>query len=291
MRNTFQRCAARTVFLVPFAAFLLSPSAALAGELDSAVNFAVLGGSAVTNTGPTTIDGDLGLYPGASIVGLGSIDYTGTLDEGDTAAQTALTDAANAYSTLDALPVTSDLSGQDLGSGGVATLTPGVYEFSATAALTGTLTLNAENDPNAVFVFQIGSTLGTAASSVVNVINGNAGTEVFWLVGTTATLGASSTFAGNILAGTSIGIGAGTSICGRALAQNQTMAVTMDTDTVADTCAADVAGLNGGLGDFGSLGFAGSSEAGVPEPGTVPLLGVGLLALTLCGRQKRQRVA
>jgi type VI secretion system secreted protein VgrG len=158
-----------------------------------------------------------------------------------------------------------------------------------TTGTTPTLTLNAENDLNAVFVFQIGSTLDTAASSVVNVINGNAGTEVFWLVGSVATLGASSTFAGNILAGASIGIGSGTTICGRALAQNATVPVTMDTDTVADACAADVAGLNGGLGDFGSAGFAGSSEAGVPEPGTVPLLGVGLLALILYGWQTRKR--
>jgi type VI secretion system secreted protein VgrG len=293
MRNTFQRGAARIVLNIPFAAFLFSPSVALAGLLGSAVNFAVLGGSAVTvNGGTTTIDGDLGLYPGASISGSGTIDLTGTEYLNDTTAHTALTDAASAYSTLAALAVTQVETGINLS--GLA-LTPGVYYFGATAALTTgttpTLTLNAENIPNAVFVFQIGSTLDTAASSVVNVINGNAGTEVFWLVGSSATLGASSTFAGNILAGTNIGIGAGTTICGRALVQNVTTPVTLDTNTVADSCATDVAGLNGGLGDFGSLGFAGNTDAGVPEPGTVPLLCLGLLALTLYGWQSRKRVA
>ena len=156
--------------------------------------------------------------------------------------------------------------------------------------MTGTLTLNAENNANAVLVFQIGSTLDTAANSVVNVINGNAGTEVFWLVGSVATLGADTAFAGNILAVASIGIGAGATICGRALAQNVAVPVTLDTDTVADACGAGVAGLNNSLGDFGSLGFAGE-QTGVPEPGTVPLLSVGLLALALYGWQSRKRVA
>jgi type VI secretion system secreted protein VgrG len=292
MRNAFQRCAARIVLIIPFAAFLFSPSVALAGALGSAVNFAVLGGASITDTGTTTIDGDLGLYPGASISGSGTIDLSGTPYLNDTTAHAALTDAASAYATLAALTVTHVETGIDLGG---LTLTQGVYYFDSTAALTTgttpTLTLNAENIPNAVFVFKIGSTLGTAASSVVSVINGNAGTEVFWLVGTSATLGASSTFAGNILAGTNIGIGAGTTICGRALVKNVIATVTLDTNTVADSCATDVAGLNGDLGDFGSLGFAGNTDAGVPEPGTVPLLSVGLLALTLYGWQSRKRMA
>jgi type VI secretion system secreted protein VgrG len=278
MRNTFQRCAARIVLIIPFTAFLFGPSVALAGVLGSAVNFAVLGGSTVGNTGSTTINGDLGIYPGTTISGLGSITITGAVHQTDTVAEQAQIDAANAYTALALLPVTSNLTGQDLGT--VGTLTAGVYEFSTAAQLTGTLTLNAEGNPNARFVFQIGTALTTAASSAVDLIDGGAGTEVFWLVGSSATLGASTTFAGNILALDSIAMDTSATICGRALAQ--TGIVTLDTNTVSDACAAGAADLNNGHGDFGSAGFAGET---VPEPGTVPLLGAGLLALILRGRR------
>ena len=290
MRNRFQRCAVRSILTIPLASFLLSPSIALAGPLGSAVSFAVLGGATVTDIGLNTIKGNLGLS-GLSISGSGTIAITGTEHFNDTAAQTALTDAANAYSTLAALTVTQNETGTNLGG---LTLTPGVYSFDATAALTTgttpTLTLDAGNNLNAVFVFKIVTTLDTAAGSVVKVINGNAGTEVFWLVGSSATLGASSTFVGNIIALASIGVGTNATICGRTLAQNATMTVTLDTNTVADACSAPSA-LNSGLGDFGSLGFAGNTEESVPETGTVPLLCLGLLALTLYGWQSRKRVA
>ena len=252
---------------------------ALAGSiLGSAQNFAVLGASTVTNTGSTTITGDLGLWPLSSITGLGSITLTGTVDQTNAVADQAQSDATTAYGALDAMAAGAVYSvSTDLGG---LTLDPGVYKFDASAAVTGTLTLDAEGNPNAIFVFLIGSTLTTADSALVHVIDGNASTGVFWDVGSSATLGASTTFVGNIIANTSVTLDTSATICGRAFALSG--AVTMDANTVSDACPANVDDLNNRLGDFGSQGFAGNSA---PEPGTVPLLCVGLLALTLYGRR------
>jgi type VI secretion system secreted protein VgrG len=242
-----------------------------------------LGASTVTNTGSTILTGDLGIYPGTSLPG--GITLTGTVHLTDTIAMDAQTDAAAAYATLAAMsvPIPTVLTGIDLGTVGV--LSPGVYFFSSTAQLTGTLILDANHVSNALFVFQIGSTLNTAAGSAVEVINGGAGDGVFWQVGTSATIGAGTAFAGNILASASITMYAGATICGRALALNA--AVTMTDNTISDACGAN---FNNTYGDFGSAGFAGNTE-GVPEPGTVPLLCVGLLALTLYDWRSRKRMA
>jgi type VI secretion system secreted protein VgrG len=292
MTNTFQRCAARMVLIIPFAAFLYSSSVALAGPiLGSAQSFAVLGASTVTNTGSSVINGDLGLWPGTSITGFGPGIVNGTIHNTDAVAQQAQLDALTAYDELKALPFLTDLSGDILGNGvggTVPTLGPGVYYYSSSAQLTGTLTLDAQGNPNALFVFQIGTALTTASASAVDVIDGGAGTGVFWLLGVTggsgtgsATLGTTTAFAGNILALDSITLNTGATIlCGRAIALNA--AVTLDDNTITDTCP------NGG--DFGSSGFAGAGTGSIPEPGTVPLLGVGLLALILYGRQSRKRV-
>jgi hypothetical protein len=201
-----------------------APSSPLA--LAGASTFAVLGASTVTNTGSSVITGDLGLYPGTSITGFPPGTVIGTIHDTDAAAQAAQTAATAAFTTGNALPggitIVGDLGGQ--------TLTPGVYKASSSAAITGTLTLDAGGNPNASWTFQIGSTLTTASSSVVSLINGASAANVFWLVGSSATLGTSSTFKGTIIAQASVTATTSAGVVGRLFAL--TGAVTLDTNTV-----------------------------------------------------------
>ncbi len=208
----------------------LMVSAATAPSLGTAQSFAVLGGSTVTNTGPTTISGgDLGVSPGLAITGFppGIVNPPGATHAGDANALQAQSDVTIAYNNLAGQPCTSDLTGQDLGG---LTLTPGVYCFSSSAQLTGTLTLDAQGNAGAVFIFKIGSTLTTASNSSVRVINSGSACNVYWQIGSSATLGTNTAFAGNLLASASITLNTGATLTGRALARAG--AVTLDSNTI-----------------------------------------------------------
>ena len=205
---------------------------AAASMLGTAQNFAVLGGSTVTNTGATVVTGDLGVWPGTAITGFPPGIVNGTIHASDAVAQQAQSDVTTAYNTLAGMAPTQDLSGTDLGG---LTLQPGVYFFSSSAMLTGTLTLDAMGDPDALFVFQVSSALTSASSSSVVMINSIDACDVYWQVGSSATLGTDSAFQGSILALTSITLNTGASLIeGRALARNG--AVTMDNNIITASC-------------------------------------------------------
>ena len=206
-------------------------------SLGTAVSFGVLGGSAVTNTGSSVVTGNVGVSPGTAISGFppGTVVPPGTIFSAGAVPAQAQNDVTTAYNAIASTPTLVDLTGINLGG---LTLTPGVYGFSSSAQLTGTLTLDAQGNPNAVFLFKIGSTLTTASGSSVSVINGGSSCNVFWQVGSSATLGTTTTFAGNILALASITLNTGATLSGRALARNG--AVTMATNSVSVCGAAPV---------------------------------------------------
>ncbi|HVF52277.1 MAG TPA: ice-binding family protein [Actinomycetota bacterium] len=209
-----------------------NPGRVVLGTADS---FAVLAGTTVTNTGPTVVTGDLGVSPGNAVTGFPpGVVQSGTIHAGDAVAAQAQQDLAAAYNDAAGRACNTVLTGQDLGG---LTLTQGVYCFASTAQLTGTLTLDAQGNPDAVFIFQIGSALTTASGSRINLINGAQACNVFWQVGSSATLGTTTQFAGTIMALTSITANTDANILGRALARNG--ATTLDSnDITRQSCAA-----------------------------------------------------
>ena len=208
-------------------------NAAVAAPLmGTAQKFAVLGGQTVTNTGPSAITGNLGVSPGSAITGFPPGNVKGQTHAADAVALQAQSDTTILYDDLAGLPCTSDLTDHDLGG---MTLVPGVYCFSSSAQLTGALTLDAGGVANAVWVFQIVSTLTTASSSSVLLTHGAQPCNVFWKIGSSATLGTDTSFVGNIVALTSIALTTGAKVSGRALARNGE--VTLDSNTIAPaTC-------------------------------------------------------
>jgi uncharacterized repeat protein (TIGR01451 family) len=201
-------------------------SAATAPPQGTAQSFAVLGGSTVTNTGSSVITGHLGVSPGSAITGFPPGIVTGETHAADAVALQAQADTTIAYLDLASQACDTTVSA-DLGG---TTLTPGVYCSASSMGLTGALTLDAGGNPNAVWVFKAGSTLTTASNSSVVLTNGADACNVYWQVGSSATLGTTTSFVGNIFALTSITLNNGASVSGRVLARNG--AVTLDNNTI-----------------------------------------------------------
>jgi hypothetical protein len=210
------------VLLAAALAFAAVPAFAQAAPVDLATAnpFVVLGGSTVTNTGPSVLTGDLGVSPGTSLPGFGlPAVVNGATHNNDAVAGQAQSDLTTAYNVAAGTPVlpTNDLSGTDLGG---LTLAPGAYRYTSSAQLTGALTLDAQGDPNAQFVFEIASTLTTASASSVVLINGASPCNVYWQVGSSATLGTTTAFAGNLIALTDVSLNTGAAVVGRVFARN-----------------------------------------------------------------------
>jgi len=263
----------------------------------TAETFAVLAGAGITSSGATTINGNVGSGPTNTIIGFPPATISGGGLTSTVVAQQAQADALTAYNFLALQTPTLNLTGTDLGG---LTLTPGVYNFSSSAFLTGTLTLDAQGASNAVFIFEIGSTLTTANNSVVSVINGNSSEGVFWQVGSSATLGDSSLFMGNILANTSITLDPFASIgCGRALAGINAVsgAATManGNNVAINAGSSCVGGYGGGYqstptGGFQLIGgdIIAPPPVTVPEPPALPLLLGGALAVMAVARRRNR---
>jgi Ice-binding-like len=197
------------------------PASALAAPVSLATvePFVVLGGTTVTNVGPSVLNGDLGVSPGGAITGFPPGTVNGATHANDAVAAQAQLDLTTAYNVAAGQPVApaDDLSGTNLGN---RTLGPGAYRYTAAALMTGALTLDAEGDPNAEFVFEIGSALTTESASSVLLINGASPCNVYWQVGSSADIGTTTTFVGNLMALTSISLKNAATVNGRMLARN-----------------------------------------------------------------------
>jgi len=227
---TFTKEQIQGYFVIPLVVILMPvvlPEGPVGVDLGSAANFAILAGSTITSTGNSIVTGDIGLSPGTAVTGFPPAILNGIFHFADPVAATAklyLTSAIlDATGRTNAITIASELGG--------TALNPGVYKSAAgTFGITGTLTLDGKGNANSVFIFQTSTTLITAANSSVVLINGATAGNIFWQVGSSATIAADTAFKGNILAETAITLGAGASINGRALAK--AAAVTLDTNTI-----------------------------------------------------------
>ena len=251
-------------------ASLTAPAAVQAAEVDlgTAHPYRALGASAVTNTGPSVLNGDLGVFQpgGGALTGFLVVDggpgiVNGAVHDDDVNAQSAQSDLTTAYNVAAGEPSSANLTGQNIGN---RTLLAGTYTYSTSAGLTGQLTLDAQGDANARFLIQIGTTLTTASNSSVLLTNGASPCNVYWQVGSSATLGTDTDFIGTIMANkrASPRPPARRSSAGRSPG---TGAVTLDTNTFTDPGCA-----RGGTTTQGTPGYARGTPA-TPSPTPTPV--------------------
>jgi hypothetical protein len=257
MKRTLALLLAHVLVLVLATAAQAGPPPVLLGTADP---FAILGGSTITNTGPSVINGDLGLHPGTSVVGFPPGTVNGDQHVTDAVAEKGKSDLVTAYNDAAGRPLTAttppDLGGRRLVSG--------VYRTGSVPSLglTGNVTLDAQGDPRAVFIFQVASTLITAADSSVSLINGAQACNVFWKVGSSATLGTRTTFVGNVMALSSISVEDGVTVAGRLLASNGAVTLINDSITRARCAAGTGPGTAPGPGGGTGGGDRGDSADG-----------------------------
>lgn len=290
--STFSRNAFLATVAVGTAAMLLLWGAGAASAavgpvpLGTADSFVVLAGAGVTATGPNTLNGDLGTYPNTSITGAGTITVNGTNHGGDLVTQGAKDDLVAAYDNAagqgPTSPISADLAGQSL--------TAGVYNSPSTINLSGELTLDAQGDPDALFVFQAASDLIVGPGASVTLINGAQACNVFWQVTSSASLDSGASFRGSILALTSITLNTGATVEGRVLARNGN--VTLDTNTItAPVCVAGPppsATPSGGVqtGDGSAAAHPTGLDARLAVGGTVGLLAAAAVVFAVLTRRR-----
>jgi hypothetical protein len=262
MKTVVSKISITSVALLAALVLAGTSQAATSVGLGTANSFAVLAGAGVTNTGPSVINGDLGTSPLPAVVGFGGAPngtVNGSIHQADALAGQAQADLTTAYNNASGqgpvITLATELGGQ--------TLTPGVYNSeSGTFGITGTLTLNGEGNPDAVFIFKAATTLISAPASQVLLINGAQPCHLFWQVGSSATLGTDSGFAGNILALESIQLGSGVTVLGRLLARNASVTLINDTVTRADCAVPKSGGAAGGGGGGETAGGGGGASGG-----------------------------
>src|ERR1700693_1255326 len=276
------------LFLLVASAFAKSNGTNVTIDLGTATNFGLLAGSGITNASAATrITGDVGSSPTPTVTGLTQSQVHGTLYlSSNPATAQAQTDLTVGYNQAAGASCGQDLTGTDLGG---LTLVPGVYCFSSSALLTGTLTLDGQGDSSAQWIFQIGSTLTTATNATVSLINGGANCNVFWQIGSSATIQTNNTFVGNILALTSITLDGGI-LNGRALARNGAVTIASQEIVTANPCNCNVMVSSSSAGTVTKIYFPLPYDSGEPTQ-TVIASGLSSAEGLACGPGRRLYLA